>query len=357
MASCGLASDSSFFQGLSKSCRTGYNLWCLCLSAQLQRQIGKCGCLGLGVPACPCCKVSSGDLTALVLSYSLVLSCSPGQASICRGWWDVLITGERRGIVASWATLRRFCVLAAESRGEVVAQERESIPKTRRTLSPGKKETARLNSHCEPERRGREVMLVVLQLLPCQILANRRCHVPQHLTYDIEVDGDTAHPNLSIDVDKKSFTHKSHAQKTTQTEKSFDSAVCVLGSEGFSSGKHYWEVDVEKSNDWDLGVAGKSAQRKGPISLSPKDQFWVLGLSSKNYWVRTGALTRLAVQKNPRKVGVYLNCEEKSVTFFNVTDMSVMFTFKDCAFSEELYPFFKISQKESTMRICSVKEE
>ncbi|XP_014816202.1 PREDICTED: butyrophilin subfamily 3 member A1-like, partial [Calidris pugnax] len=174
---------------------------------------------------------------------------------------------------------------------------------------------------------------------------------------DIKVDGDTAHPNLSIDADKKRFTHKSHAQKTTQTEKSFDSAVCVLGSEGFSSGKHYWEVDVEKSNDWDLGVAGKSAQRKGPISLSPKDQFWVLGLSSKNYWVRNEPLTRLAVQKNPRKVGVYLDCEEKSVTFFNVTDMSVMFTFKDCAFSEELYPFFKISQKESTIRISSIEEE
>lgn len=143
----------------------------------------------------------------------------------------------------------------------------------------------------------------------------------------------------------------------TQTEKSFDSAVCVLGSEGFSSGKHYWEVDVEKSNDWDLGVAGKSAPRKGIISLLPKEQFWVLGFSFKDYWARTDPWTRLAVQKKPRKVGVYLNCEEKTLTFFNVTDMSVMFTFKHCAASEELYPFFKNSHKDSTMRICSVKEE
>ncbi|XP_009889429.1 PREDICTED: butyrophilin subfamily 1 member A1-like [Charadrius vociferus] len=175
--------------------------------------------------------------------------------------------------------------------------------------------------------------------------------------YDINVDEDTAHPNLSIDVDKKSFTHKSEVQKMAQTEKSFDSAVCVLGPKGFSSGKHYWEVDVEKSNDWDLGVAGKSAPRKGIISLLPKEQFWVLGLSFKGYWARTDPWTQLAVQKKPRKVGVYLNCEEKMLTFFNVTDMSVMFTFKDCAFSEELYPFFKNSHKDSTMRICSVKEE
>ncbi|NXV23400.1 BT1A1 protein, partial [Cepphus grylle] len=160
---------------------------------------------------------------------------------------------------------------------------------------------------------------------------------------DIKVDGNTAHPNLSIGVDEKSFTYKSQAQKMTQTERSFDSSVCVLGSEGFSSGKHYWEVDVEKSNDWDLGVAGKSAPKKGTISLSPTEGFWALGLSFKSYWARTDPWTRLVVQKNPRKVGVYLNCEEKMLTFFNVTDMSVMFTFKDCAFSEELYPFFKNS--------------
>ncbi|XP_042646414.1 butyrophilin subfamily 1 member A1-like [Tyto alba] len=174
---------------------------------------------------------------------------------------------------------------------------------------------------------------------------------------DIKIDGDTAHPNLSVTVDKKSFTHKSQVQKVMQKEESFDSSVCVLGSEGFSSGKHYWEVDVEKSNDWDLGVARKSAPRKGIFSFSPKEGFWALGLYLKGYWARTDPWTRVEVQKSPRKVGVYLNYEEKTLTFFNVTDMSVMFMFKDCAFSEEVYPFFKNSAKESTMRVCSVKEE
>ncbi|NXJ58078.1 BT1A1 protein, partial [Spizaetus tyrannus] len=173
----------------------------------------------------------------------------------------------------------------------------------------------------------------------------RSPRIAQHPKYlfvvdDIKVDENTAHPNLSIAVDKKSFTHKSEAQKVTQNEESFDSFVCVLGSESFSSGKHYWEVDVEKSNDWDLGVARKSAPRKGIMSLSPEEGFWALGFSFKCYWARTEPWTRLAVQRNPRKVGVYLNCEEKILTFFNVTDMSVMFIFKDCAFSEEVYPFF-----------------
>uniref|UniRef100_A0A663EZH7 Uncharacterized protein n=1 Tax=Aquila chrysaetos chrysaetos TaxID=223781 RepID=A0A663EZH7_AQUCH len=188
-------------------------------------------------------------------------------------------------------------------------------------------------------------------------LLNATCESRVLISVPITVDENTAHPNLSIAVDKKSFTHKSEAQKVTQNEESFDSFVCVLGLESFSSGKHYWEVDVEKSNDWDLGVARKSAPRKGIMSLSPEEGFWALGFSFKCYWARTEPWTRLAVQRNPRRVGVYLNCEEKILTFFNVTDMSVMFTFKDCAFSEEVYPFFKNSHKESTMRICSVQEE
>ncbi|XP_062448930.1 butyrophilin subfamily 1 member A1-like [Rhea pennata] len=174
---------------------------------------------------------------------------------------------------------------------------------------------------------------------------------------DVKVDGDTAHPNLTISEDRKSFRHNSHAQKVTQNEGRFDSAVCVLASEGFSSGKHYWEVEVEKSNDWDLGVARKSIQRKGIISLSVKEGFWALGSSLKDYWARTDPWMRVVVQKKPKKIGIYLSYEEKYLIFFNVTDMSVIFMFKDCAFSEEVYPFFKNSQKESTMRICSIKEE
>ncbi|NWX93639.1 BT1A1 protein, partial [Nothoprocta ornata] len=155
---------------------------------------------------------------------------------------------------------------------------------------------------------------------------------------DIKLDVDTAHPNLSFSEDRKSFKHDPHSQKVPHNERRFDSAVCVLGSEGFSSGNHYWEVEVEKSNDWDLGVARRSVQKKGVIYLSVKEGFWVMGSSLRDYWARTDPWTRVTVQRKPRKIGVYLSCEEKLLTFFNVTDMSVMFTFKDCAFSEEVYP-------------------
>ncbi|XP_074794073.1 uncharacterized protein LOC141976807 [Natator depressus] len=176
-------------------------------------------------------------------------------------------------------------------------------------------------------------------------------------TDNITLDANTAHPNLCIDEDEKSFKHEAQPQKVPSNPERFDSTVCVLGSQGFSSGKHYWEVDVEKSSDWDLGVARKSTKRKGKLSLSPKEGFWALGLNGRDYWAKTDPWTRVMVQKKTKKIGVYLSYQERRVTFFSVTDMSVLFTFNDCSFSGEVYPFFKNSHKETTMSICSFKQK
>ncbi|XP_053865577.1 butyrophilin subfamily 1 member A1-like [Malaclemys terrapin pileata] len=174
---------------------------------------------------------------------------------------------------------------------------------------------------------------------------------------DITLHGVTAHPNISIADNKKSFTHEAQPQQVPPNPERFDSTVCVLGSEGFSSGKHYWEVEFVSSTDWDLGVARKSIQRKGKLSLSPKEGFCALGLNGRDYWAKTDPWTRVIVQKKSKKIGVYLSYQEGKVTFFSVTDTSVLFTFNDFSFSGEVYPFFKNSHKETKMRICSIKEE
>ncbi|KAF7234897.1 E3 ubiquitin-protein ligase TRIM21 [Varanus komodoensis] len=174
---------------------------------------------------------------------------------------------------------------------------------------------------------------------------------------NILLDKESAHPYISIANDKKSLTSQVEVLQVLPSSHRFDAVVAVLGSEGFSSGKHYWEVDISSSEEWDLGVARESIQRKGQLSLSPKEGFWVLGLSGKDYWAKTGPWTRLTVQRKPKNIGIYLSFPEKRVAFFNVTDRSVMFEFKDCAFSETIYPFFKNTKKGSTMRICSTKEK
>ncbi|XP_039365714.1 butyrophilin subfamily 1 member A1-like [Mauremys reevesii] len=201
-----------------------------------------------------------------------------------------------------------------------------------------------------------QVILDELQVELNELRVELNWRRTQKYADDITLNPATAHPNLSISEVKK-FTHKPEPQKVPPAPERFDSTVCVLGSEGFSSGKHYWEVEVVSSTDWDLGVARKSIQRKGKLSLSPKEGFWALGLSGRDYWAKTDPWTRVMVQRKPKKIGVYLSYQERQVTFFNVTDMSVLFTFNNCSFSEEVCPFFKNSHKETTMRICSIRED
>ncbi|XP_075770557.1 butyrophilin subfamily 1 member A1-like [Pelodiscus sinensis] len=174
---------------------------------------------------------------------------------------------------------------------------------------------------------------------------------------DITLNGLTAHPNLSLADNRKSLTHEAQPQQVPPIPGRFDSTVCMLGSESFSSGKHYWEVEVVGINDWDPGVSRISIQRKGKLSLSPKEGFWVFSISGRDGWAKTDPWTRVVVQKKLTKIGVYLSYHDGLVTFFNVTDMSVLFTFRDCSFSGEVCPFFKNSHKGTTMRICSIKEE
>lgn len=56
----------------------------------------------------------------------------------------------------------------------------------------------------------------------------------------------------------------------------FSSTVCVLG----------WEVVIMNSTDWDPGVVRILIQRKGNLSLSLKEGFWVLGLNGRDYWAK-----------------------------------------------------------------------
>ncbi|XP_050775131.1 butyrophilin subfamily 3 member A1-like [Gopherus flavomarginatus] len=89
---------------------------------------------------------------------------------------------------------------------------------------------------------------------------------------------------ISISWDEKSLIHKSQPQRLLPNPERFDLTVCVLGSEGFPSEKHYWEVDVGTSTDWDLRVARKSIQRKGKLSFSPREGFWVMAIALAVAW-------------------------------------------------------------------------
>ncbi|XP_062372477.1 zinc-binding protein A33 isoform X2 [Sardina pilchardus] len=157
---------------------------------------------------------------------------------------------------------------------------------------------------------------------------------------DITLDPNTAHPRLVLSEDRKKVKCGDRHQPFPDNPERFDRVVCVLGQEGFDSGRHYWEVEVGSKTDWDVGVARRSINRKGKITVNPSNGYWFLSLRDKtNYAFRTEPSTILSLSLRPQKIGVFVDYEKGQVSFYNVEAKVHIYTFQD-TFSETIHPFF-----------------
>ncbi|KAI2646895.1 E3 ubiquitin-protein ligase TRIM39 [Labeo rohita] len=163
----------------------------------------------------------------------------------------------------------------------------------------------------------------------------------QQHTVDVTLDPDTAHPNLILSDDGKQVRHGDIKQKLPNNPERFDHSFCVLGKEGFSSRRFYFEVQVKGKTGWILGVIRESINRNGPIVMSPHDGYWVVGLWNENeYWTCTDSYVLLSLRGKPEKVGVFVDYEEGLVSFYDVEYRSHIYSFTSQSFTEKLYPFF-----------------
>nr|XP_014339559.1 PREDICTED: zinc-binding protein A33-like [Latimeria chalumnae] len=90
----------------------------------------------------------------------------------------------------------------------------------------------------------------------------------------VTLDPNTAHPKLTLSEDLMAVTVGSTRRDDLPDNlERVDKCVSVLGSEGFTSGRHSWVVDVGNKTKWSLGDARESINRKGKINL--------MGLGSK----------------------------------------------------------------------------
>ncbi|XP_051899455.1 zinc-binding protein A33-like [Pristis pectinata] len=160
--------------------------------------------------------------------------------------------------------------------------------------------------------------------------------VPAYLT----LNPSTAHPRLLLSEDLTVVSYGDVKQDVPDNPERFDTCVCVLGSEAFSSGKHYWEVQVGSKTEWDVGVVKESISRKGHTTATPDAGYWIVWLRNGNeYKATTVPRTRLNVTVKPKAIGVYLDYEGGQVSFYNVDNMTHLYSFLD-TFSERLFPYF-----------------
>lgn len=178
-------------------------------------------------------------------------------------------------------------------------------------------------------------------LAPLQYITWRRMFKslkpgPSPLTFDV----DTAHPSIQVSRDKTVAVESNVMTHHVNHNKRFLQCVNILAAQGFQSGRHYWEVEVGTSPKWDLGVALENVNRHARIKLSPESGYWTLRLRNGNeYSVGTQPWERLRVRSSPQRLGVFLDCDERRVSFYNADDMSLLYSFANGP-RGKAFPFF-----------------
>ncbi|XP_072559353.1 E3 ubiquitin-protein ligase TRIM35-like [Paramormyrops kingsleyae] len=176
----------------------------------------------------------------------------------------------------------------------------------------------------------------------------------------VTLDPNTAAHCLSVSDDLTSVRETDDVQQLPDNPERFTKYAILLGSEGFNSGKHSWEVEVGDTPEWDVGVAAESVNRKGEITYNTEDGFWVVVLrNGDEYEARDSSPTLLQLERRPQRIRVQLDYDRGEVSFFNPADMSLIYTFTG-TFTGSLFPYFSPCLNNNgsnprALKICPVR--
>uniref|UniRef100_A0A8D0CPH6 Uncharacterized protein n=1 Tax=Sander lucioperca TaxID=283035 RepID=A0A8D0CPH6_SANLU len=95
----------------------------------------------------------------------------------------------------------------------------------------------------------------------------------------------------------------------------------------FTSGQHYWEIEVGHIDYWELGI---------------KDNF--MKYDKQEYAICSSNITtKVVVGARPRKIGIHLNCTSKTLSFYDADNMTHIHTVSPSVMSVPLSAYFNIS--------------
>ncbi|XP_060126837.1 E3 ubiquitin-protein ligase TRIM58 isoform X2 [Zootoca vivipara] len=168
---------------------------------------------------------------------------------------------------------------------------------------------------------------------------------------NVKLDPMTAHPRFIVFDGQKAVAWGSVRQELPYSTGRFDPTRCVLGCQGFTSGKHHWTVDVSKGTFWAVGVAKESVKRKGQLNMVPEEGIMAVGFNNGQYKTLTSPPTVLNPSKHPQKIQIRLDYEGGTVGFFDAEEKKrlVLFSVK---FVSKIFPFFRVGDMNTVLRLC-----
>ncbi|XP_063785117.1 E3 ubiquitin-protein ligase TRIM39-like [Pseudophryne corroboree] len=138
---------------------------------------------------------------------------------------------------------------------------------------------------------------------------------------DLLLDVTTAGNNIQISGDQKSASWSHRNLNHPVTPERFEDDQ-VISTRGFSSGRHYWEVDVSKSVMWRVGMCYPSIDRREWQSdIGYNNKSWCLCRYNNQYSViHDSTVIQLPEDIPCDRVRVYLDYEAGQMSFYSLCD-------------------------------------
>ncbi|KAM5126760.1 uncharacterized protein ACMZJ9_021147 [Mantella aurantiaca] len=155
------------------------------------------------------------------------------------------------------------------------------------------------------------------------IITEENVYFPIQEDTDILLDVNTAHNNLHISDDRKTVSWSDINQNRPEKLERFQVYYQVLSSWSFSSGRHYWEVDVGGSDGWRVGMCYPSIdRRRGKQSrIGYNKKSWGLYRYNNQYRMRHDRnVILLPANISSNRVRIDLDYEARRISFYDLCD-------------------------------------
>ncbi|XP_029947462.1 tripartite motif-containing protein 35-like isoform X1 [Salarias fasciatus] len=149
------------------------------------------------------------------------------------------------------------------------------------------------------------------------------------------LDPNTADPELKVSADLR-IVKAVKQQKLPANPERTKYSCSVLGSQGFNSGSHSWEIYVGNNKDWELGVLGDQTGSNGRL----QSRLWRILFSDGKLtaFSSSDVEKHLTVKTKLEKVRVHLDFGRGKLSFSNSDTETHLHTFMH-KFSDTVFPY------------------